>query len=103
VPQPTSCRHCREPLNTGIERVYGEHIGCDAPRSAANVASPAKPESAPAVLDWSGRDGGPKAGVGDPKKCVACGDLTILRHPDTGLPHHKTCAEKAIRPVSTTN
>jgi hypothetical protein len=93
MPQATHCRHCRNPLATGIERVYGEHVGCDRPPAERETKAVTV---AAVVLDWSGKDGGPRAGVGDLKPCVACGGKTMLRHPDTGLPHHKTCAEKAL-------
>jgi hypothetical protein len=40
-------------------------------------------------LDWS------RAIVGDPARCVACGRPALLRHPETGRPHHKVCSEAA--------
>lgn len=40
-----------------------------------------------ARLDWT------RAAVVDPKPCVFCTTLAILRHPDTGRPCHKTCSD----------
>ncbi|MDX3315192.1 hypothetical protein P1S61_40350 [Streptomyces sp. ME08-AFT2] len=40
--------------------------------------------------DWS------RAKVGDPAPCIACGRPALLRHPDTGQPHHKVCSEPAV-------
>lgn len=48
----------------------------------------------PTILDWS------RAIVGDPLPCVACRRPAILRHPETGRPHHKVCDEPAA-PVPT--
>lgn len=44
-------------------------------------------QTTPTRLDWS------RAIVGDPAPCVACGRPALLRHPETGRPHHKVCAE----------
>ncbi|MEU2300542.1 hypothetical protein ABZ584_24420 [Streptomyces antibioticus] len=41
----------------------------------------------PRRLDWS------RAIVGDPLPCIACRRPAILRHPETGRPHHKVCDE----------
>lgn len=38
-------------------------------------------------LDWS------RAKIGDPAPCIACGRPALLRHPETGQPHHKVCSE----------
>jgi len=48
------------------------------------------------VLDWSGRNGAPLATVGPLAPCVLCGRLALLRHPVTGRPCHKICAERQI-------
>lgn len=50
--------------------------------------APADGEAAPR-LDWS------RASIGDPRPCVLCGRPALLRHPDTGEPHHKACSEPA--------
>lgn len=42
-------------------------------------------------LDWSAR--GNQAGVGPLQPCGRCGHGAPLRHPETGRPWHKTCAE----------
>ncbi|GKQ37192.1 hypothetical protein [Streptomyces sp. A012304] len=46
-------------------------------------------QTTPARLDWS------RAIVGDPAPCVVCGRPALLRHPETGRPHHKVCSEPA--------
>jgi len=43
----------------------------------------------PAALDWR------RARIGDLAPCVLCGELALCRHPDTGQPCHKGCAELA--------
>lgn len=45
--------------------------------------------SEPKVLNWR------HAKVGDPAPCVLCGRPALLRDPDSGVPKHKVCAEKA--------
>lgn len=95
MPPATHCKYCPDPLTSDIERMYGEHVNCNPPPQGKGASAPAEVVAA-LVLDWSGKDGGPRAGVGDLKPCVACREPTMLRHPDTGLPHHKTCAERAL-------
>lgn len=46
-------------------------------------------QTTPTRLDWS------RATIGDPAPCTACGRPALLRHPETGRPHHKVCAEPA--------
>lgn len=46
-------------------------------------------QTTPTRLDWS------RAIIGDPAPCVACGRPALLRHPETGRPHHKVCADRA--------
>jgi hypothetical protein len=41
----------------------------------------------PAALDWR------RARVGPLAACGLCGELALCRHPETGEPRHKTCAE----------
>ncbi len=48
------------------------------------------------ILDWTGMDGAPRAGVGDLKPCILCGGLAMLRHPVSKLPCHKVCEEAAL-------
>ncbi len=48
------------------------------------------------ILDWTGMDGAPRAGVGDPKPCILCGDLALIRHPLSKLPCHKICEEARL-------
>jgi hypothetical protein len=43
----------------------------------------------PLPPDWS------RAKVGNPAPCVGCGRPALLRHPDTGQPHHRNCDEPA--------
>jgi hypothetical protein len=43
----------------------------------------------PVVLDWR------RAQVGPLAPCVLCGELALCRHPHTGQPCHKGCAELA--------
>jgi hypothetical protein len=50
----------------------------------------------PRRLDWSGRNGASLATVGPLARCRHCGTLTLLRHPVTGEPCHKTCEELAF-------
>jgi hypothetical protein len=52
------------------------------------------------VLDWSGRNGEPPATVGPPAPCRHCGRRALLRHPYTGEPCHKVCAEWALDDAS---
>lgn len=42
-------------------------------------------QTTPAGLDWS------RAKVSDPAPCIACGRPALLRHPETGQPHHRKC------------
>lgn len=51
-------------------------------------------QTTPTRLDWS------RAIVGDPAPCVVCRRPALLRHPETGRPHHKVCAEPAPAPTS---
>lgn len=46
-------------------------------------------QTTPTRLDWS------RAIVADPAPCTACGQPALLRHPETGQPHHKVCDEPA--------
>lgn len=46
------------------------------------------------ALDWSGHHG-PRAMVGPLAPCQYCRRPALLRHPDTGVPTHKVCAELA--------
>lgn len=52
-------------------------------------------QSTPPQIDWG------RATVGDPEPCIACGRPALMRHPETGRPHHKVCAEPAA-PAPTT-
>lgn len=40
-------------------------------------------------VDWR------TARIGEPAPCVVCGRPALLRHPVTGRPHHKVCADAA--------
>ncbi|MFF9036429.1 hypothetical protein ACF090_13265 [Streptomyces sp. NPDC014892] len=46
-------------------------------------------EVVPRPPDWS------RAKVGNPAPCISCGRPALLRHPDTGRPHHRNCDEPA--------
>jgi hypothetical protein len=46
------------------------------------------------ALDWSSHGPAGPAGVGALAPCVHCGRPALLRHPTTGRPCHKTCAER---------
>ncbi len=48
------------------------------------------------ALDWSGRNGSPKANVGKLTPCIHCGRSALLRHPVTLLPCHKVCEQKHL-------
>jgi hypothetical protein len=48
------------------------------------------------VLDWSGQNGAPRADMGPLKPCKYCGRPALLRHPTSGEPCHKVCAEAEI-------
>lgn len=50
----------------------------------------------PRPLDWS------RAKIGDPAPCIACRRPALLRHPETGQPHHKVCAEPAVSAMADT-
>ncbi len=52
------------------------------------------------ILDWTGMDGAPRAGVGDLKPCILCGGLALLRHPVSKLPCHKICEEARLDRVA---
>ncbi len=51
--------------------------------------------SSPILLDWSSRGPDGAARIGPAAPCIHCGRGALLRHPVTGRPCHKVCAEAA--------
>lgn len=47
-------------------------------------------QTTPTQLDWR------QSSVGDPAPCVVCRRPALMRHPETGQPHHKVCGEPAV-------